>query len=432
MPTALVIGGGISGLAAAHRLARSGVAVTLLESSPQLGGLGTFAEVGGRTVERFYHCVMPTDEHLLPLMEELGLAGDIGWSPTTMGMITEGRRYAFNTARDLLAYRPLSLLQRVRFGVVSLLLHRLGAGRDLDNTRTEDWLRGLYGDAVWERMFKPLFGMKFGAAFGDVPARYLWERLGRGDSNVATRGYPAGGYGTIIAALRGAIEAEGGVVRTGAAVVGLSADGTGVRVELASGERLAAHWGVATAPLPALRAVADPALAAALPTSNLDYQGVVNVLTVLRRPLDGHYWSPVIDSGTGFDGVVDMSQLNGNPLVYTMKYCSRTSELFARPDAEIAEEWTRQLLALYPDRLTADDVAEVHVFRAPFVEPVYPLGYGTSKPAADVPGTRLVLATTAQVYPDVTSWNSSTGLAHRVADGLLARIAAEPPAITLA
>jgi protoporphyrinogen oxidase len=431
VPTALVIGGGISGLAAAHRLARSGVAVTLLESSPRLGGLGTFAEVGGRTVERFYHCVMPTDEHLLPLMEELGLAGDIGWSPTTMGMITGGRRYAFNTARDLLAYRPLSLVQRVRFGVVSLLLRRLGAGRDLDNTRTEDWLRGLYGNAVWERMFKPLFGMKFGAAFGDVPARYLWERLGR-DSNVATRGYPDGGYGTIIAALRAAIEAEGGVVRTDAPVVALSADTTGVRVELASGERLSASWGVATAPLPALRAVADPALAAALPVSNLDYQGVVNVLTVLRRPLDGHYWSPVIDSGTGFDGVVDMSQLNGNPLVYTMKYCSRTSELFARPDDEIAQEWTAQLLALYPDRLSAEDVAEVRVFRAPFVEPVYPLGYGTSKPGADVPGTRLVLATTAQVYPDVTSWNSSTGLAHRVADGLLTRIAAEPPVITLA
>ena len=60
MTTAIVLGGGISGLAAAHRLGRAGVRVTLLEASPQLGGLGTFFAREGRSVERFYHCVMPT------------------------------------------------------------------------------------------------------------------------------------------------------------------------------------------------------------------------------------------------------------------------------------------------------------------------------------------------------------------------------------
>lgn len=430
MPTCLVLGGGIAGLAAAYRLAHAGVCVTVLEGSDQLGGLGTFAEVDGRTVERFYHCVMPSDTHLLPLLDELGLATGIRWARTTMGMVADGRRYAFNTALDLLRYRPLTLPQRLRFGVVSLLLRRLGAGRDLDRMRTEDWLRGLYGDVIWQHLFRPLFGMKFGAAFGDVPARYLWERLGR-DSNVATRGYPAGGYRPIIEALRAAIEDAGGTVRTGAPVAGLTADDTGVSAVLGSGERISADWGVATAPLPALHRIADAELSARLPVVDLPYQGVVNALFVLRRPLDGHYWTPVIASGTGFDGVVEMSALTGSaPLVYTMKYCSRDSDLYARTDADIAAEWTRELVGLYPDRINADDVAEVHVFRAPFVEPVYPLGYGTTKPDAEVPGTRLVLATTAQVYPDVTSWNSSTGLANRVADSVLARIGA--PVITLA
>lgn len=430
MPTCLVLGGGIAGLAAAHRMARAGVSVTLLEGSDQLGGLGTFAEVGGTTVERFYHCVMPSDTHLLPLLEELGLATSIRWARTTMGMVTDGRRYAFNSALDLLRYRPLTLPQRLRFGVVSLLLRRLGAGRDLDRTRTEDWLRGLYGDVIWTHLFRPLFGMKFGAAFGDVPARYLWERLGR-DSNVATRGYPAGGYRPIIDGLRAAIEAAGGTVLTGAPVARLSADGAGVSAVLASGERITADWGVATAPLPALHRIADAPLAARLPVVDLPYQGVVNALFALRRPLDGHYWTPVITSGTGFDGVVEMSALTGGaPLVYTMKYCSRDSALFGRDDADIAAEWTRELVGLYPDRISADDVVEVQVFRAPFVEPVYPLGYGTTKPDARVPGTRLVLATTAQVYPDVTSWNSSTGLANRVTDAVLAQIGS--PVITLA
>jgi hypothetical protein len=41
------------------------------------------------------------------------------------------------------------------------------------------------------------------------------------------------------------------------------------------------------------------------------------------------------------------------------------------------------------------------------------------RPAVEVPGTRLLLATTAHVYPDVTSWNSSVELSNSVTDTLL-------------
>jgi protoporphyrinogen oxidase len=368
--------------------------------------------------------VMPTDEHLLTLLEELGLRDSLGWKRTTMGMVVEGRRYPFNNAIDLIKFGPLTFLQRIRFGVVSLLLRHLGRGRDLDNLRIEDWLRRLYGDVIWTRMFQPLFGSKFGAKFGDVPALYLWQRLGR-EKNVATRGYPAGGYESIIDGLCASIKSRGADVRTEAKVAGLTADADGVRVTLASGEELTADWAISTLPLPTLRSVADEPLASRLPIVSLEYQGVVNVLFFLRRRLDGHYWAPVIDSGTEFDGVVEMSELSGPHdglyLVYVMHYCSSESDLFRESDDVIAQRWRQQLLATYPDRITDADIAEAHVFRAPFVEPVWRLGYSAVKPADEVAGTRLMLATTAQVYPQVTSWNSSTGLAGRVVDRVLAR-----------
>ena len=62
-----VIGGGISGLTTALRLAEQGHAVTLIEGSGQLGGLGTFFEHDGRTFEKFYHCMLPSDGPLLEL-----------------------------------------------------------------------------------------------------------------------------------------------------------------------------------------------------------------------------------------------------------------------------------------------------------------------------------------------------------------------------
>jgi protoporphyrinogen oxidase len=425
----VVIGGGICGLAAAHRLVRAGVPTTLVESSDQLGGLGTFFPWRDRWIERFYHCVMPSDDNLLALLDDLGLRDDLCWARTRMGMVVDGHRYPFNTAPDLLRFTPLSFPQRVRFGIVSLLLRRLGAGKDLDRIRTEDWLRGLFGDRIWEKLLAPMFGSKFGAAFGDVPALYLWQRLGR-ESNVAVRGYPAGGYKTIIDGLRGSIEAGGGQVRTSAPVRNLSSLDGGIRITLADGEVLSASQVVSTVPLPLLRQMADADLGARLPTTRFEYQGVVNAVFFLNRPLEGHYWTPVLHSGTDFDGVIEMSELTGTTVrdgkhvVYAMHYTSRESELYGESEISIAERWTAQLLRLYADLpLTAGDIDEVRVFKAPFVEPIYPLGFLDQRPRMEVPGTGLLLATTAQVYPAVTSWNSSVGLANQVVDQALANAA---------
>ncbi|QKV78836.1 NAD(P)/FAD-dependent oxidoreductase [Amycolatopsis sp. Hca4] len=415
-PHVAVIGGGICGLAAAHRLARRGTRVTLLESSDQLGGLGTFFAHGDRWLERFYHCIMPSDASLLALLGELGLRDAVRWRETTMGMVVDGRHHPFNSALDLLRFPALRLPDRVRFGVVSLLLRRLGRGRDLDTLRTEDWLRGLYGDVVWERLFAPMFGSKFGPAFGDVPALYLWQRLGR-ERNVATRGYPDGGYKAIIDALQASITRAGGVVRASTPVERLSSTEGRSVLTLAGGEVLDADQVISTVPLPLLRHLADDALAARLPETELPYQGVVTGVFFLRKPVTEHYWTPVLHSGTEFDGVVSMSALagadDGRHLVYVMHYTDRGSRLYLDDDAAIAARWSAQLRGLYPE-LGADGIEEVRVFKAPFVEPVYPLGYLAARPPVTVDGTGVLLATTAHVYPDVTSWNSSVRLANDV------------------
>lgn len=432
-PRVVVLGGGIAGLSAAHRLSGADVDVTLLEASDQLGGLGTFFRSGQDELERFYHCIMPTDDSLLALLESIGLRDDVDWRRTTMGIVVRGRRYPFNTAIDLLRFTPLSLLERVRLGAMSLALRRLGKGKDLDHIRTEDWLRGLYGDRIWETLWEPLFRSKFGSHVGDVPALYLWQRLGR-EKNVSVRGYPSGGYKRIIDALRTAIETRGGVVRTQSVVERLEDKGPEMTVQLTSGEVLAADWVVSTIPLPLLRDVAagDPALSASLPSVDLPYQGVVNALFFLRRPLDNRYWTPVLASGTDFDGVVEMSSLTGRErysgrhLAYAMKYTDRSSLLFGEDPADIADRWTRQLLDLFADLpLTREDVLGVEVFKAPFVEPSYPLGYADSKPGIAVGTSRLLLDTTAQIYPRVTAWNSSVWLSDQVVEHLLARTAAD-------
>jgi protoporphyrinogen oxidase len=222
-----------------------------------------------------------------------------------------------------------------------------------------------------------MFRAKFGSHAADLPALYLWQRLGR-ESSASTRGYMRCGLKGVIDALATAITRGGGQVRTSTPVRHLEEAGGGMRVTLADGQQLDCDWVIAAIPLPAVRELTrGSSLAGRFRDPQLDYQGVVNTVFFLSRPLDGYYWTAVIDSGTGFDGVVQMTaladpeQFGGRHLVYVMKYCDRGSTLFSEPAEDIAERWTGEFLRLYRDvPLQREAILETHVFRAPFVEPV--------------------------------------------------------------
>ncbi|HRB20506.1 MAG TPA: hypothetical protein PLB54_02175 [Nitrosomonas sp.] len=92
--------------------------------------------------------------------------------------------------------------------------------------------------------------------------------------------------------------------------------------------------------------------------------------------------------------------------------------LFEKSEDEILDGYITGLKKLFPD-LQDDDIVDRYLFRAPYVEPLYTTGYQKRKPPTELIAGKLYLATTAQVYPDVTSWNGSIGLARKVFDQIL-------------
>jgi squalene-associated FAD-dependent desaturase len=79
--TALIIGGGIAGMACAVRLAERGVAVTLLETRKKLGGRATsFQDVrSGRWLDNCQHVVLGCCTNYLDLLGRLGVRDKIVW-----------------------------------------------------------------------------------------------------------------------------------------------------------------------------------------------------------------------------------------------------------------------------------------------------------------------------------------------------------------
>ncbi len=408
MSRVIVLGGGIGGLAAAHRLAERGAEVLVLEAADRLGGLGGTFEYGGRRYERFYHTLSAADTALLQLMQDAGLGDEIDWQKTTMGMIVGSEHYDFTGPLDLLRFKPLSFFDRLRLGAVGKSMRFLGRDKDLDSMSAEEWMRPLFGDDGWENVWRPMFTMKFGGA--NVPALYLYERLAR-ESNVALRAYPQIGYQGIADGVASSIEGMGGKVVTNARVSSLELRPDQVIVTTED-EQFDADWAVSTLPMPLLTSITTGPLADQLDLPSIEYMGVINILYLLNRPLSGHYWSAIIDSDTEFSGMIEISTLTGtehfqgHDAVYVMRYTDRSSPIYQESDEAIEQRWTEQFLRL--NGLDAADIERAFVFRTPFVEPVWPLAYNRIKPKPRIGTTPLFMATTAQAYPRVTSWDAAT------------------------
>ena len=75
-----VLGAGVCGLVAAHRLGREGHTVDVYERWPGLGGQAATFDLGdGTRLERYYHHLFTSDRHIAALYDELGMPDAIEW-----------------------------------------------------------------------------------------------------------------------------------------------------------------------------------------------------------------------------------------------------------------------------------------------------------------------------------------------------------------
>lgn len=412
----LILGAGISGLTCALRLAEQGHDVTVMEGSDQLGGLGTFFEHDGRTFEKFYHCMLPSDGPLLGVLEHLGLTDEIYWRPSSFAYAHAGRIFPLNTPVDLLRFSPLPFLDRIRVGITGAW-GRVCSDKGLDDMTTSQWLQGLSGKRAFATFWKPMLEAKFGDRYHDVPALWFWTRFNRekGESKGEVKGYIRGGYQRITETFASRLKDLGVTLRLNEKIESIDLDANGTPfVQTVKGQFQADEL-LITLPWPTLTKVASAAFKqrASVPTWDIDFQGVINHVLFLKRPLTKHYWLATPEPTHPFDGVVETSTLTdeadrgqGRHVVYLTKYVHRTDPRFTQPEEEIKQTWFKALQKLFPD-LKAEDLEADYLFRAPFVEPIYTRGFSRKRPPEVLIPGLASLATTAQVYPVVTSWNGS-------------------------
>ncbi|MEC5179013.1 protoporphyrinogen oxidase [Arthrobacter sp. CG_A4] len=164
--TAVVVGGGISGLLAARELARAGVSTTVLEASGGWGGCVGSHTVAGLTLDSGAESFATRCSAVADLAAELGLAAQIV-APNPRGawvQLPEGPRELPRTGVlgipanpwDPEVRRTLGLLGTLRASLDALLPASLGTRNE--DTSVAALVRARMGRRVLERLVAPVVG----------------------------------------------------------------------------------------------------------------------------------------------------------------------------------------------------------------------------------------------------------------------------------
>ena len=449
-----VIGAGVAGLTAAHRLTRDGHSCDVYERWPGLGGQAATLDVGGGVrLERYYHHLFTSDRHIADLHDELGLHDELEWHDSSVAFFARGRQWPFVTPLDLLRFGPLPFPSRVRMGAAVLALQRFAGDRaPFERVTARAWIERRMGRAAWEAVWGPLLRGKFGDRADDIAMVWLWSklRLRRQVAGEEARreklGYPRSSWETLLQALERSIATHGGRVLIDRPAVGITADGDRFLVTPGeSGSFRAGHDPrrfapagaperydrvLATVPNDVFECLLAPELAVRVGERYLgrlrgiEYFTALCLLLELDRPLSPYYWTNVADRDLPFVGLIEHTNFihpdryAGRRFLYVANYLPAGHELLGLTADE--------LLARYEPGLRRVNLAfsrawvkGMWLHREPAAQPLVTVGYADRIPPLKTPVTGLVLANTTQIYPEDRGTNYAVRLGDDAAQAVL-------------
>lgn len=423
----IVIGAGAMGLAAGYHAAKAGHRVEVLEAGPEAGGMAAHFDFEGVSIERFYHFVCKTDDPTFKLLGEIGLGDAMRWRKTTMGYFSGGKLHPWGDPISLLRYPNVSLMARLRYGLLAFVSTHRERWDALETQSAKEWITRWSGREVYEKLWRPLFELKFYEYADNVSAAWIWtrvKRIGRSRKSLFDEqlGYIEGGSQTLVDRLVERIESMGGSVRLSTPVKHVVTEGGRVTgVEAADGFH-PADAVISTMP--------TPFVSAAVPDLPADWKakydainniGVCCLLFKLKKPVTPHFWVNISDPDVAIPGLIEFSNLrsipNGESIVYVPYYMPVTNPKFSWDDDRLLDEAFSYIRRVNP-AIRPQDVLARKVARLRYAQPICEPGFAAKLPPVQTPIKGLQIADTCFYYPEDRGISESV----RLAEEMVARI----------
>lgn len=407
----VVIGAGIAGLAAAHRLVERGARVTVLEGSERVGGKLLPGEIAGVRTDFGAESMLARRPEAVALAREVGLESRLQppatasaslWTRGALRPMPKGHVMGVPGSAEALAgvlsdeglarIGRDAELPRTEVGddvaVGEYVAERLG--REVVDRVVEPLLSGVYAGDVYRISMRSAVPQLFQVAKNHTSltegVRELQAKMAANQQTGPVFMGIEGGVGSLPLAVADAIRARGGEIRTGTPVTALRRGTDGWQVT-AGGQVLTADAVVVAVPAPAAAALlAEESPEAAAGLKAIEYASMALVTLAYRRadaalpegsgflvpPVDGHTIKASTFSSQKWGWVADEDP--GVLVLRTSMGRYGETEILGRDDADLVALSRHDL-----KEATGLDAAplETRVVRWTDGLPQYPVGHHT-------------------------------------------------------
>ena len=397
-----ILGGGITGLTAAYKLAQKGHKVTVFEKEKILGGLASGFKADGWDwyLERAYHHLFASDSDILKFAQEIGFDKIFFQAPITSSLFEKDKKiniHALDTPIDLLKFPYLNIIDKLRAGFIIVFL-KLSPYLPLYNSMTsEDFLKKTMGKNVWNVLWRQLFRGKFGDYAGIILSVFIWARINKRTKNL---GYVKGGFQELVSYLEKLLKSIGVKVLKGYQVEEIKARGEKILVNGEVFDRV-----ISTLPTPVLVKLTENIF-----TDNylskfkkLRYLHAVTMIMETEKPiLNKTYWLNICTEKIPFmilaqhTNFIDKKNYGGKHISYLGWYVDVNSKLLKMTDNEIIKMVTPALEKIENFKLK---IINYFIFRVPWAQPIFDKDFVKNMPTFKTPNKNFFIANLDMTYP---------------------------------
>lgn len=420
------------GMTLALRMAQKGYKVTILESSPKLGGLTGAIEMDDVVWDRFYHVILMSDLNTRKIIMEIGLENELKWVETKTGFFSEGKLYSMSNIFEFLKFPPINLIDKYRLGLTIIAASLIKDWKRMEGIPVEIWLKRWSGKRVFEKIWLPLLKAKLGDHYKDTSASFIWTTIQRMYAARRTGlkkemfGYVSGGYDKINTAFEAKLRGIGVTIILNAQVKQIIKDRPDkLMIETTSAGNFEFYQVISTLPSDISVQIATSLTKEEIEKHKaIKYLGVVCPSVLLRRPISKYYVTNITDTWTPFTGIIEMTalvdpkELGNRSLVYLPKYVEPGHELFLKSSEELRKYFLEPLFKMYPD-LSENDILHWSMASARRVFALPTLHYSEKLPSVKTSLKGYYIINSAQIINGTLNVNETVQIAETKLEEIL-------------
>ena len=415
-----IIGAGYTGMTIAKRLSENNIDVTIFDKESQVGGMTRNVKVGKTTTDRYYRHIFKSDKEVINLAKELNV--EIEYFKSKMGYYIKDGLYDWGQVIPLLKFKPLSFVQKMKFGISVLKIKAIRDWKGLEQYTIKEWFVKNKIEDIYSFIWEPLLKNKFGDYAQEISMVWLWGKINLRKTetslNKETLGYID--FEKMNNNMQENLSDSKVVLKLNTPVKSVEKKNGKYKLDDDNQEYDIVISTIAYEQSEKiLRKLLTKEEKEKL--EDVKYIGAKTMILEIKKKLTNYYWLNIADEKSPFCGIIDYHNMENIPtkdIIYISNYIDTSNRIYKLNKEELLEEYL-PFIKKVNKNFNKKDILNYEVIDEQYAQTIIETNYSEKILNNKLKEEGLYIATAPQIYPEDRGVNYAIRSGYKLADEIM-------------